>query len=145
MKVGGEEMLADLVLSRFRHALEGYLRKDVVNRGTRLLQTMTSCPYLPASDNDKLTVSIVPLLHSDISNLLRIQFKFIQLDPKTDIQKPSGSKLLYSFVHACWSGADIGFDGRLVQILATGRWEGVTIDAYFDTIFNVEHTQYNRA
>ncbi|PBK81055.1 hypothetical protein ARMGADRAFT_1091602 [Armillaria gallica] len=127
MKVGGEEMLADLVLSRFRHALEGYLRKDIVNRGTRLLQTMTSCPYLPASDNDKLT------------------FKFIQLDPKMDIQKPSGSKLLYSFVHACWSGADIGFDGRLVQILATGRWEGITIDAYFDTIFNVEHTQYNRA
>ncbi|KAK0431304.1 uncharacterized protein EV420DRAFT_1490881 [Desarmillaria tabescens] len=102
LQIGGDELLADLVLTRFRLALEMYLHKDVVGRGTQLLKTMTSCPYLPASEHDKIT------------------FKFVLLDPNSDIKKPSGSKLLYNFVHACWSSTDIGFNGHLVQLLATG-------------------------
>ncbi|KAK0442274.1 uncharacterized protein EV420DRAFT_1649752 [Desarmillaria tabescens] len=101
LQIGGDELLADLVLTCFQLALEMYLRKDV--------------------------------------------FKFVLLDPNSDIKKPSGSKLLYNFVHACWSSADIGFDGCLVQLLATGRWEGLTTDAYFDSIFDGNLARYNRA
>ncbi|KAK0455309.1 uncharacterized protein EV420DRAFT_1644948 [Desarmillaria tabescens] len=96
---------AQLVKRRFRLALEYYLSKDPIQRGTQLLKTVTASPYLPPFSRDK------------------IQFNFVSPPGRHPVD--SRESMLYQFVHSCFMSVDIGFDVALAILLAEGVWNGI--------------------
>ncbi|SJL06843.1 uncharacterized protein ARMOST_10185 [Armillaria ostoyae] len=112
-----EGTFVELVRHRFQVALENYLSKDLIRRGTQMLQTVTASPYLPPNSWDK------------------IQIIFVEPEP---------NKNFHQYIHACFLAIDISFDCPLALMLANGHWNEITLEAYFDGLFMGDHTVFNR-
>ncbi len=55
---------------------------------------------------------------------------------------PNGHSLT-TFTHGCLSSIDIAYDGVLVVLMATGIWQGITVDSWMRGIFVGKNEDFN--